>query len=310
MFESKGKLKTAAVLIATIVLLSALLLMLDVSMLTRSFQDIDPLFFMLALCLTPLFVAIKAGKWHYLVNTKAHIAYVGALKSYLAGTCIGLLTPARAGELSRVIYLPVKNKGAFAGLVVIDKLFDLSVLILLACAGSAIMMGQMATILLSALAAVIILLILSLHRINDLISRNQQWSKNKILTTVSSIIAMRPADIFKCLGLTFLGLTVTLLQGYILVLAFEPVSYLTILFSFPLIILTNILPVTVGGLGVREGASVLLLTQFGVSSATAFNAAFLLFFINTFLPDLAGLAFIFREHTKTGPGIGIAGPTK
>ena len=65
-----------------------------------------------------------------------------------------------------------------------------------------------------------------------------------------------------------------------------------VLFCFPLIILSISLPLTIGGLGVREAVAVLLLSRFGVAQATALNAALLLFVINVLAPGLLGLTLV------------------
>jgi len=51
-------------------------------------------------------------------------------------------------------------------------------------------------------------------------------------------------------------------------------------------------PVTIGGLGIREGAAVLFFSRFGVQESSALGAALLLFAINILIPGLCGLAFI------------------
>jgi uncharacterized membrane protein YbhN (UPF0104 family) len=48
------------------------------------------------------------------------------------------------------------------------------------------------------------------------------------------------------------------------------------------------MPVTIGGLGIREGAAAWLLSRYGVPTAEAALAAFLMFSINTALPGLIG----------------------
>jgi uncharacterized membrane protein YbhN (UPF0104 family) len=65
-------------------------------------------------------------------------------------------------------------------------------------------------------------------------------------------------------------------------------SFDIVFLTFPLVILTNVLPLTVGGLGIREGAAAALLSHYGVPTAEAALAAFLMFAINTALPGLVG----------------------
>jgi hypothetical protein len=73
---------------------------------------------------------------------------------------------------------------------------------------------------------------------------------------------------------------------------FEDVAVLTMIICFPLVMLVNSVPVTIGGLGVREGASVLFFSQFAVQESSALGAALLLFAINILIPGLCGLTFI------------------
>jgi uncharacterized membrane protein YbhN (UPF0104 family) len=61
---------------------------------------------------------------------------------------------------------------------------------------------------------------------------------------------------------------------------------------FPLVMLVNSVPITIGGLGIREGAAVLFFSQFAVQGSSALGAALLLFAINILIPGLCGLAFI------------------
>jgi uncharacterized membrane protein YbhN (UPF0104 family) len=59
---------------------------------------------------------------------------------------------------------------------------------------------------------------------------------------------------------------------------------------------TIIPPVSFGELGIREGASVFFIQQFGENASVGFNASIFLFFINVLLPALVGLILIFRKN--------------
>jgi len=59
---------------------------------------------------------------------------------------------------------------------------------------------------------------------------------------------------------------------------------------------TIIPPVSLGELGIREGASVFFITQFGESASTGFNASIFLFFINVLIPSLIGLTLLLKKN--------------
>jgi hypothetical protein len=305
MIKISGNIKKIATIALSLIIMAGLILILDINKLASSFNDIDLKLFLLAFSLMPAFVLLKSYRWYYLVKSKANVTIFDAIRSYLAGNCIGLLTPARAGELSRVLYLPVKNKGVFMGVVMIDRLFDVAVMVMFSCIGSTLIFGQEITILLTVLFLIFIIAIFSFKMIYKIISKHDRFSKNKLLLSFTNIISMDIRGIIVCFIVTLLSLIVTLFQFYLIVIAFEPVDIKIIFLVVPLIILTNVLPLTIGGLGIREGASILLLSGFGVSDITAFNAAFLMFFINTFIPDMIGAFWVNKIVTVKDDSMGV-----
>ena len=66
------------------------------------------------------------------------------------------------------------------------------------------------------------------------------------------------------------------------------VSLITIGWIRSAVILATMIPISVSGLGLREGASVLLLTSYGVGQESALAFSILVFFITTVLIGLAG----------------------
>jgi len=59
---------------------------------------------------------------------------------------------------------------------------------------------------------------------------------------------------------------------------------------------TVIPPISLGELGIREGASVFFLTKFGELPSVAFNASIFLFLINILLPALVGLILMLKKN--------------
>ena len=61
---------------------------------------------------------------------------------------------------------------------------------------------------------------------------------------------------------------------------------------------TIIPPISMGELGIREGASVYFLSQFGERTSIGFNSSILLFIINLLIPALIGVGMFFRKNGK------------
>jgi uncharacterized membrane protein YbhN (UPF0104 family) len=59
---------------------------------------------------------------------------------------------------------------------------------------------------------------------------------------------------------------------------------------------TIVPPVSLGELGIREGASIFFITQFGESASAGFNASIFLFVINLLIPSLIGLILLLKKN--------------
>jgi hypothetical protein len=55
-------------------------------------------------------------------------------------------------------------------------------------------------------------------------------------------------------------------------------------------------PIFISDIGIREGASIFFLNQFGESASVAFNASIFLFLINVLLPALSGLILLIKKN--------------
>jgi uncharacterized membrane protein YbhN (UPF0104 family) len=89
-------------------------------------------------------------------------------------------------------------------------------------------------------------------------------------------------------------------QFLLLLRAFGPIDILSSLAGVSTIMLikTIIPPLTLGELGIREGASVFVLGHAGMLAAGAVSASLLLFGINILLPGLVGVLVMLRRPDR------------
>ncbi len=127
-------------------------------------------------------------------------------------------------------------------------------------------------------------------------SARQGFLRRRIAEAVQLLHSLDARRLRTLLGLSLLFYVTFVLQFFLLLRAFGSVDVFSAIAGIGTIMLvkTVIPPVTIGELGIREGASVYVLGHAGILAATAFNASLLLFAINVFLPSVAGLAVVFR----------------
>ena len=274
----------------------------DVDQITNELSSPNLKFLLLAMILVVPNFGLKFFKWHYLLKS-LHIKtdVWTASRSYLAGLSIGLVTPARAGEMGRVLFLSDGQKVQALGVVAVDKLMDLLGILLFSLLGARVFLDLPAVLLLTACicSGILVLLGARIFAKQRLVkfTQGQKWSQ-KIQQVFSSFEALSWRVLLTGMLVTLVMFLIVLLQCHILLMTFieGTLHFKVTLFAYPLVILANILPITIGGLGVREGVAVFCLSFFDVPPEVAVAATFYLFLINVVAPALLGCIIILRSN--------------
>lgn len=277
--------------VATVALLAVVLYKVNLSHIANAAGSARPQYLLFALLLTGPFLFFKALRWHLMLEAAGVRATFGeAAMSLIGGMGVALITPARLGELVRAAYLRDPQKLKIAGLVLVDKGFDVLVLMCLSIAGAWDLLGAWAGITFAVLSVLGLVAVYQPVPPIRLLLRLPAGIplRAKIERVAQSLEALDPASVTAFLALTVLSFVLVLLQFGIVLLSWQSWSLDIVILTFPLVILTNVLPITIGGLGVREAAAAVLLSHYGVSQSHAVLAAFLMFALNTALPGIVG----------------------
>ena len=68
--------------------------------------------------------------------------------------------------------------------------------------------------------------------------------------------------------------------------------------TIPLILFSNLIPITYAGLGLREKFAIEVLSKYGISSEIAITASLTVFIFNVLIPAVVGLYYIIRSKRK------------
>jgi hypothetical protein len=101
----------------------------------------------------------------------------------------------------------------------------------------------------------------------------------------------------------FLGLLFTFLaQGFYIVIYYFlslsmglEVSFMTFAFIVPVVFVLTGIPISIGGLGIRENTIVFLLTRFGMANEQAVAFSLLVMFLTLFTAGLGGIIYLFKN---------------
>jgi uncharacterized membrane protein YbhN (UPF0104 family) len=274
----------------------------DWSAVGRAFAQLQVGYWLAGVAILLLTQLVSAYRWQFFCREMRFERPVIQLAGfYYLGMYFSLVLPTSVGgDVVRAWYLDAGagRKLAAFGAVFLDRLNGLLVLISICCLGTFLcplampewIYWTVGGIALSAFAGLALLPLLArwqgpggkqlqqLHRTVQLRAPRILW----ITTLLSALVQVANVAIVWLIGLS-LGANVPGAFYWVMV---------------PLMSLLMLVPLTVNGMGVREGGVVLLLTPLGVDPGTALALAFLWFANGVTVSLFGGLVYLFGHFPK------------
>lgn len=274
------------------------------SALVPDWRSAAPLWLGLALVLTLVGVVLSAARWQQVLHALDIRPRLGHLVSYyFAGQFVSNVLPTTiGGDVLRISRLskeqrddeegkPIGAAETFAS-VVIERLTGWLVLPVLTFAGLALNPGlrgldratnlAVAIALVTLAGLVLILLVAGNPKLGGRLGRKEGW--RRFIDAVHLGVARLRARPPTALGV----ITVGLVYQFVLVLAAAAAAEalgldigLTVLLAFyPAVLISQVLPIGISGLGIRESAFVVFLSPLGVQPEQAVALGLLLYLLN------------------------------
>jgi len=287
---------------------------IGVGKIADAFFSIPIQYFILALLIVFLRIFVYSYKWGYICKKmKINIDYFNLVKIYLIGIFYGNLTPGAIGLHLRIFYLKKKSKESI-GKLLANSIIDFELAII-----TGIFIGLIGTIYLfnyyPGLLPLIILLFLLHISLLVIFMKKSGGSKFfkifirplipiKYRVGIDQSVELLYKDmprIREMIVPVFFDLITWIIIGtqvYIIAIGFSvDIPYLTFLMLHTLsVIAYSLIPISIGGLGVREGAFVFLLLPFGVEAEIAFVISLCGYIVKMIIPTLLGMFFSFKER--------------
>jgi hypothetical protein len=252
-------------------------------------------FLFLALFLDMLERPLLAYKWNVLLAAKKmNLAFGKAVKIYFVSTFVGTFLPSSiGGDIFRAYSLHKNgiNSSEAISSIFVDRIISLLSSLLIAFASVILYSKVMhdnnllqSVLLVIAVFSVFLFVIMNKPIMQFFINKLQVFKLQRIQKKIEQLYsafigynAHKPV-LFYVFILSFLFQLVRVLVTYAGSLALNQNIDIVYFFIFvPIIILATVLPISVAGVGVREGAFVYFFSQVGMSASEAFTLALLLY---------------------------------
>jgi uncharacterized membrane protein YbhN (UPF0104 family) len=270
---------------------------------SEAFAHLQVQYWLLAVVILVITQAVSARRWQKLAQALGMQETFARLTSYyFIGMFFNLVLPTSVGgDVVRAYYL-TKRSGkklpAFVS-VAVDRLNGLIVLLALACVAATLMYQDLPDRLLPIVWGTALcgwLAILSLPWL-------ARWGKNgpvriqQVRTMLQLMHHPRLVVQTTLYSLFIQVANVVLVWQVGLALQVDiPAGYYWVM--VPMVSVLTLLPISVNGMGVREGGTALMLAPLGVNQATALALAFLWFAVFATVSLLGGLVYLFGRFPK------------
>ena len=304
------KKSTAIKLLFTLLLIYFLYNFIDVTFedILNSIVHAKKRFLMAAALLMPVTISLQIIKWYQLLRDQgAQVPFRSAAVSHLSGMALGIVTPARIGELGRAWFLRELPQIKVFSLTILDKfystlayfsvgVFSLLMFFLPLKDFSAFQTAAIALALIS-IYTFIVLALIKPEIVSNAFNKYPVFlPKKELFTRIANVMAqvVRKKILF-VYGLGSGVWFVVIFQLWLLVNAFSEVNFINgINNASAAHFAKTLFPVTLGELGVREASVIYFFRNQGVTDSAAVSAALLLFLLNVLIPSLVGVTFLSR----------------
>ena len=254
-----------------------------------SFIDLKLSYIFLIVITAGIKIFIEYVNWgHFLkINPEYNPKKSEIFNSHMIGHALRFLIPGGHAVIGKMYFVKNEKKLSFMS-IGIEKFFQIWMNLLFA-SFAAIFYFRRQFILPTIIAFIfiiflpfIIYLLKHLDRKNNLAIYFRQYWK-----IIPRIFIMQILYMF-----------ITIFQYFILLNNFISFHFFSAVVSIPLILFSNLIPITYAGLGLREKFAIEVLAKYEISSETAITVTLTVFIFNVLLPALIGLFYIIKSKKK------------
>lgn len=252
----------------------------------------DPLPILLSLALLPPFILIKSWRWQLLLHElDLHLPLPTAIALYTVGIYLGAVTPGQAGDLLKAWYIRQRGQPLAPALlsVVLDRLCDLLVMAILATLGI-LALGQLLPSRQLQIALIILMGVgLTILTVLLVARRPRHWLMTGLLpailptrlhaslqrwNTQFATLTMHPRLTFLVICASLVSAMFTFYRLWLLFVALDVFIPLYVVIGISaLTAVVQVLPISIGGLGVRDAVLIAALLPYGYSPEQAISVS-------------------------------------
>lgn len=288
---------------ATLLLLALMMRALDGERLYQAVVRVEWTWLIIGCLASGVFVALRIFKWIVLTRFNGMtVAGVDVTRAMLLALALGIITPGRVGEVIAVAPFSADDKPRAVFAYVYDRVCELCVVLLFSIPAALMLPGWFGLVVSAGILAACLVgmgLMMSTRLRVKMAGIGLLDRFPRLRAGLEASIVAPPAY--------WALVVVTYVVAYALVVFFmlgaEDIADWRAVFILPVVTLSNLISITIGGLGVREGLAAALSPMVSLTPEVAAAAFFLSFFWTRVVPGMIGLGWsVLHVRTESRRG--------
>lgn len=300
----------------SLLILIILIKKINVGEIAKSVSLVEPAYLLISLSLIPIFEIIRCTKWQMILKKlKYNIPIKNLLIDNLKSYPLNVVTPSNIGDLIRAYYVykrGVPNVESAAS-VISDRLFDILSTLIIGVLGFFIL--PIVSSIVSKISIIIFILFIILlfyiyvkeimsivlriiNTVFKLILKDKYISQSQVNQASDMLlkIMLDKKTFIKGVSLGLIQWAIIIIQFKIILLSFGYDQYLPeIAAVIGISWLAALVPITISGLGIREGVGVFLFGLIGIPSNVAFTSFLLTIILYQIILCVIGLILLIKN---------------
>lgn len=299
------KWKTITVIkgVLTIAILGAIIVRVGIRAIVEQLAKINPTFLIPIVLLTLLTLGLGAINIFVLAKEiRKKVRWKNILKHYITVWSLSLFVPGKLSDISMVYFL--KKEGIEAGkgtaIVILDSLITLLVAYLFAIFGIMVLANKNIKLLISIMAGITLMLmyVIFSKKIRGIVEK--RFAKVQHFgEAIDFIVKKKRKGVLQNTAITVVKTLSIYITYYLSFMAIgSGVSVAIIIAVIPLVRLISLIPVTINGLGIKEGTAVYLFGLLGISGGKVLSAFLITTIVTYLLAPIVMLISAVHSHKK------------
>ncbi len=270
--------------ILTAAILIAIYLNIDRSLLLQYLAHLHPGYFALALSLFIPQILVSSLRWKMMTSQICPMGLGQSLQQVMASKALNAFVPSKLGEMSKAYFLKMSSESGLdysIAAVFLEKMFDVGGLCTLLIAGFVVAPERNNLLWFAVvttggyLVIVALLLLVPLRELGEKLSNSKVWLRwlGRLLIGWSALLSGWKERRGLLSRILYLSLIIWILHLVQIYLFFPSLNHMVpvapSLALIPLSVFVGLLPITIGGMGTRDSALIVLFAPYAGSTLMA-----------------------------------------